>query len=216
MKIKKNIVTYLAYVGFLVCADTSGAATVGFTRVTSNSPVDISSDLTLTVSDGAPATVHFSFTKGAFYDGYITQIYFEDSLSLLSSISFSVGLSSPGVLYDSPATPDHPPGVTPFTATISLDPDNPQPDNGISAGETGVFVGTLINPATLTDLEAAINDGTFRVALHAQGLLDGYSDTFINTSGFGSPIPPNHVPEPGVPMLTSIACIIMLARRVRH
>ena len=205
MKIMPTTVISLVSIGFLVCADTSEAITLGFTRVTSNSAVDISDDLTLEVMNGGPSTVQFSFSKGNMYDGFITQIYFEDSNGLLSSIGFSAGLSTPEVVYDSPATPGHPPGVNPFDTDFSFDPNNPQPKNGISAGEIGTFIGTFESPADFDDLKDAIEEGEFRVALHAQGLLNDESDSFVTEL----------IPEPGVSILSAVAFLILLTRRVR-
>jgi len=205
MKTTKKIVIPLAALGFAFFANISQAASIAFTRVTSNSSVDISEDIFLTVTDGGSQQVLFSFSKGSLFDGFITQIYFQDSVSLLSSMSFLAGLSSANVVYDSPATPSHPPGVNTFNTAFSLKPRNPQPTNGISAGETGVFVGTLASNKSYSQFEESVENGSFNVALHAQGLAGGQSDTCASV----------HAPEPTASLLGGISLIILLTRRVR-
>lgn len=205
MKTTKKMIVSLAALGLMVCANTGGAVTLAFERVTSNSSLDISGDLSLEVTDGGMSTVLFTFSKTGMSDGFITQVYFEDSLSLLTSINFSAMLSTGLVAYHSPATPANPPGVKPFITAFSFAPNNPQPTNGISTGEQGVFIGNLANPATLTDLTEAIENGDLRVALHAQGLLNDESDSFAVVAA----------PEPSASLLGGIALLILLTRRAR-
>lgn len=199
------MIVSLAALGLMVCANTAGAVTLAFERVTSNSSLDIAGDLSLEVTDGGMSTVLFTFSKTGISDGFITQVYFEDSLSLLSSIDFSAMLSTGVVAYNSPAIPGNPPGVNPFITAFSLGPDDPQPTYAISTGEEGAFIGTLANSATFTDLTNAIENGDFRVALHAQGLLNDESDSFALVPA----------PEPTAALLGGIGLLILLSRRTR-
>ncbi|MDA0768014.1 MAG: hypothetical protein O3A87_02345 [Verrucomicrobia bacterium] len=201
------------FVGSLGLSSIASAVSLSFVRQTSNSAVDVAADLSLEVISGGPNTVQFIFSKGALYDGFITQIYFEDGDSLFSVIDFDTVLSSPGVAYASPATPANPPGVNPFATSFSLDPNNPQPTWGISAGENGTFIGTFAGPLSFADVENAITNGTLRFALHAQGLPGGESDSFLAIAGGGPDDPP--LPEPSTSLFGGLALLFLCLRRKR-
>jgi hypothetical protein len=199
-------------VAILATTFSCSAVSLSFIRVTENSPTDIADDLSLNVISGGPTSAIFTFSKGILYSGFITQIYVEDESSLFSLFEFSVALSSPDVAYASPAPPG-PPGVNPFDTSFSAAPNNPQPTNGISAGEHGSFIATYAGPTTFADVETALATGTLRVALHAQGLPGGdKSDSFLAIPG--GPDPP--LPEPGVAFLGGLAILFIYLRRRRQ
>jgi hypothetical protein len=125
---------------FLVTAvlPTDGRAepyTYGFARITRNSPADVASQFSVSVTDERNNQVGFKFTNAVGTPSSITDIYFDDgALFEIASIT-----SSPGVAFSRGARPPNLPGgnaldpVFETTAGFLADSDCPIPENGVDA-----------------------------------------------------------------------------------
>ncbi len=208
--VMKRLLSTLMAGGILVSTLPTSGISLSFTNITNNSP-SIGDDLNLLVVDGGGGTVDFLFSKTGISSGFIAQIYFEDGNSQFSVIDFDVALSSVSAVFDDPATPPDPPGL-PFTTDYSFDANNPAPTWGVSTGETAGFTGTLTGGATFGDVESALTEGALRVALHAQGLAAGASDTYL-----GVPDDPDDppLPEPSSALLSGLGMLLLCLLRKR-
>lgn len=167
------------------------------------------SQLHLDVSEAESNQILFLFTNTGPLPSSITEIYFEDSISLLT---YSNIIQSTGVHYISGATPDNPPGGNQpeykFSSDYSYESSNPSTMNGINPGEQ-LSILFNVNDATFSSLLDAIYKETLRVALHAKGFPGGHSESFINT----------HVPAPEPPSILlfglGVFGVAAIARRRR-
>ena len=175
---------------------------IGFEKLTNNGNIDVSSQLSVDVTDAGGGQVNFKFLNNVGIDSSITDIYFDDGTLLgVASIFDSGG----GVAFSEDATPPNLPGGNgadpDFDATFSADSDPPAAPNGVdSASEWVTIRFNLINGKTFADTLAALDDGDLRIGLHVQSINDaggqGGSDSYIN----GDPGGPN-VPTPGAALL---------------
>jgi hypothetical protein len=160
----------------------ASASTYGFTNITNNGNSDLSSQLSVEVlAVGTQAS--FKFLNNVGIASSITDIYFDDVNSpLFNDIVFSA--ASPGVSFDSSATPGNLPGGNSigFNADYSGGSTSPVPHNGVnSSSEWVTFVGTFAGGNDFNGLIAALNNNTFRIGLHVQaiGRTDG-SDSYVS------------------------------------
>ena len=115
----------------------------------------------------------------------ITDIYFDDDPLAMLNIGSASLTAGTGVAFTSPAAPPSPPPATGFDASYSADSDSPGvPANGINqaaAGSTVEFLQIGFDYAnggtTFAMLLAALNDGRLNIALHAQAIGTGSSET---------------------------------------
>ncbi len=200
----------------------------GFSRISSNSPIDVASQFLVEVDNTGVAAnqVWFKFTNNVGIASSITDVYFDDG-TLLSMVG-SLMTSSAGVIYDSAAKPDNLPGGTVInfetTGGFSADSNAPRLANGVNTNTEWLkIVFNLQTGLTLTDTIAALqwgldNPGStasgLRIGLHVQGIDNDDSDSFVNGGlVFGEN---NAVPEPAsvlVWMSLGAACIV--CRRIR-
>lgn len=154
--------------------------------------VNLGSQLFMTVSDPGNNQVAFTFTNHIGIASSITDVYFDDGTLLgISSLSMS-----PGVAFNTPATPGNLPGGNlanpPFVTTedFSADSDSPVKPEGVNAvGEWLTITFDLISGKTFTETISALTDGSLRVGLHVQAIgTVGGSDSYINNS-FPIPAP---------------------------
>ena len=193
----------------LAGAVSADAATLIFERVTDNGATDISSDLYLEVTDLGGGEALFQLTRGDVYDGFLRNIYFQDTGGQFTTIRFEESFSSPSVSMGSGSSPANPPGLRPFETDWAFDADTPRPSHrSIGPGETGGFIATY--SGTYDDVYFGLIDGSIRVAVHAQGLEDGQSDTFVAIS---QAFP---IPEPSSVMLLGFGGLFLLTRRSRR
>lgn len=141
----------------------------------------------------------------------ITNIYFEDSLDLLSSpsiITFTAVAPDNAVSYSVAADG----GNLPAGQNVGFDSDylfqtNPPPSkNGLDPGESLTVAFQSLE--TYSDLLGAINSGDLRIGLHVQEIgTRGASASFVNVQA---------VPEPGGALLLGAVGVILLVRRRRR
>lgn len=188
---------------------TASAVVVAFQLVPTNDDgnPDISSEITMNVSDLGGGSVLFEIIRGSL-NGSVASVYF-DGDGLLSGMSFSSSDSSLGVDFGSDGSAQ-PPGV-PFSFDIqySFGAVPPPAQNGIDTGETGGFVGVLGGGNTFADIENSLFSGDFSVAMHVIKLGEDEEGSDFYISIPGDPA----IPEPGLSLLGSLGAALLLLRR---
>lgn len=199
--------------GISLGAQNANAVTLGFSVLENNSPIDLSGQLVVDVLDAGAGLVSFRFDNLGPLASSITGIYFDGDgviappLTIADQslgVSFTAGSASPG---DLPGGNNASP---PFDTTAGLlaDSDSGPPGtqtNGINPGEWLVLLATAVSG--FDSIINALISGDLRIGLHVQGLLDGESETYINT-------PPNLIPLPAglLLFLSGLAGIGFLGR----
>jgi hypothetical protein len=119
----------------------------------------------------------------------ITDIYFDDSAHILSSMTI---VNSSGVSYSNGASPTNLPGIAAagvsFTPRYSADSDYPTITDGVNPGE-------YVNFRFKADYNTVVQNLTtncLRLGVYVQGYANGYSESFISTT-----TPPPGAPAPG-------------------
>ncbi len=173
-------------------------------------------DLWLDLTDNGDNTIDFTFGNAG--DGVVTRIYFERTDPWESLLAFSAMTFGPGVEFVPGASPANPPGsiatfgdLGPWNGTLfSTQAVNPQPHNGIGAGETLTLqfnYGGDFN----TLLDALTDPGEFRIVQKIQDLGPGGEYSVWGAT----PVP--EVPEPATGLLLlaglAVAARTGLARR---
>lgn len=140
----------------------------------------------------------------------ITNIYFEDSLDLLSSpsiITYTAVAPDNAVSYSVAAGGGNLPGGQ----NVGFDSDylfktNPPPSkNGLDPGESLTVAFQSLE--SYADLLGAINHGDVRIGIHVQEIgTQGASASFVNVQA---------VPEPGGALLLGAVGVILLVRHRR-
>lgn len=199
--IKKFLVTTVMTLGLAVAfSGYASAVTVGFERITNNSVADASAQLSVDITDGGDgALLDFTVSAGPNPGANIAEIYFDDGPPVLfdpppvvvSQIgaSFEVGNNSPGELPSANnATP-------PFNTTSGLEAEaDGNNATGVTVGDTLILKLIYAGAADFNSVLAALDSGAFRIGLHVRSLLNGQSDSFVNT-------PPQVVPVPAAAWL---------------
>ncbi|WP_375201070.1 VPLPA-CTERM sorting domain-containing protein [Hyphococcus sp.] len=200
--IKKLVSVALAVVAFsFVSVSAAGAVTVGFDRITSNSPADAAGQLSADITDnGTGVLISFAVAAGSNPGANITEIYFSDVSGLFSGMP-SIDSQSAGVSFeaDGSVTPGELPGAnnaTPgFVTTAGLVAEaSGNNATGLTVGETLVLALTYAGGMDFSDVLAALSGGQLRIGLHVRSLLEGESDAFVST-------PPSEVPLPAAAWL---------------
>jgi hypothetical protein len=212
---KKVLLTAIMLGFFILTIPSAKADLFGFVPVEPVNSGTLAYDLAkqLSVNVTSPGTNQVLFTfyndgpSGSAYDvsfpvsSVIAQIYFDEpgTGGLLSAMSIS---NHSGVNFHIGASPGDLPGgtnLTPdFVATIASGADSPSPQNGIGIGE---YLGITLT-SNLSDVLAAINNGSLRIGLHVTGIGE-FSDAFVNLS-----YPPPPVPVPGAVLLGLIGMAV--------
>jgi hypothetical protein len=209
----------------LAGAALADSITLEFERVTDNSDDDLSSQLSVLVTDQGDGTVLFVVTNGTSSSivSCITDVYWGlESGSGTSSASvaglldtevdfLASGSGSPtstGVKFQDGASPADPPGLGGDWAGAAADADPPPAQTGVERGESAGFLLTMLDGVDWDDIVAGFQSGSLRMALHIQSIgTTGDSDTYQSV------VP---VPEPAsVLLLGSAVGVAALARRRR-
>jgi hypothetical protein len=156
-----------------VSAVDSSAYTADFGQITTNSGAFY--DFTAEVND-LGGTVQFVFSAPA---GTISEVYFDDAAGVLGTFTGLYTGTSAGVEFEVGADPANlPAGNTispPFNVTDSFQATSQA--NGVDFGE---FLGIVFNlTGTYGDVTDALDDGSLRLGLHVQDLLNGNSESFV-------------------------------------
>lgn len=166
----------------------------------------------LTVSNAGGGNVAFKVTNdtGA---SMVFNVYFDDSTGLLDSATITNGT---GVNFGADGSPANVPEFAlltpPFNATSAFAAVPPPSMNGlVSAGDNVTFTYSLTDSHTLADIEAALESGDLRVAIHTPGGDDSRGSSGI--VAFGSVIPTPAAAPMGLVLLSGLAMV--RARRAR-
>ncbi len=174
--------------------------TINFFNITNNGNANLSSQLSVQIIDtGISGQVGFKFLNNVGIVSSITDVYFDDGTLL----AISTIVSSTGVSFASPATPNNLPGgnniTPPFVVTDNFSADSNTPNalaNGVNAStESLEIIFNLVSTADVDAVIAALNNGSLRIGMHVQGIgTTNGSDGYVNK-----------VPEPGILILLGIA-----------
>jgi hypothetical protein len=191
-------------VATVVASAAAHATTYNFVGVTNNNATNTSigqSQLSMDVIDTGSGTVSFTFNNSGPQASSITDVYWDDQASLLSTMGTIT--SSTGVSFDPVATPGNLPGgnmigFSTNPASASADSSQPVQPNGVNPGEWLTIVWNLVSGVSFGDVIAALNlggdqAGSLRVGIHVQGFANGGSESLVNT--------PAPVPLPGAALM---------------
>jgi hypothetical protein len=188
-----------------------------FIQITNNGSWGVSEQLLMEVGSKNPNQAIFTFSNTGKIESSICDIYFYGS-SVLSG--FAAIEHGEGVSFDYSAKPPNLPGLNSLIADFSSDSLNPVVKNGVNPGEWIQYTFNLTSGTDLSDVIAALNNGSLRVGLHVQGIsgvqdIDGnkknnenYSESFLTKVS---------VPEPSLILLLGIGigCASLGALRLR-
>jgi hypothetical protein len=159
-------------------------------------------------------SVAFTFTNVGDDASVISEIYFDDgSLLERATITSSAGVSFrtiyEGKGKDGPVNPDNLPGgnnVDPdFEATsmFSVEPENPQPNNGVGPDEWVAITYVLKENMSYSDIIDELNDGVdLRIGMHVIAFDSGSSESFVN-----------NVPEPTTLAILGLGVLFLKRRK---
>ena len=201
------IAIVLACAAFL--SPQAAAISVGFSKVTNNNVENLSSQLSVDITEGLSGAL-FTFYNNVGIASSITDIYFDQgTTSLFSSINV-IDDSGDGVSFSAGANPSNLPGGNPigFSAHFSADSDAPVSQNGVNSSTEWVqFLGTF-NVGTYANLLESLASNDFRIGLHVQSIgIAGGSDGYV--SGITSL--PSTVPVPAAAWLFGSALFGLFA-----
>jgi hypothetical protein len=201
---KRNTTIKTAAVALALGLSSSAfAVSYNFTKISSNAPDDLGSQLAVDVTDAGSGKVDFKFTNNGSIASVIAQIYFDNTGGTLGAMITPFVDSGAGVSFSSGANPGNLPSgnnLNPdFVATAAASADNPAPSKGINNGATDWLTISFNLAATKSyqDVINALNLGpdndSLRIGLHVTGIgTSGQSDAYV-TEG-------NRVPDGGTTM----------------
>ncbi|MEW5912656.1 MAG: PEP-CTERM sorting domain-containing protein [Thermodesulfobacteriota bacterium] len=191
-------------------ADTIQPLELGFSRITSNSPYGDQVDVLMSISQLDSDSLLFRFTNQSSLSSVVSEIYFQDSDSLVSSLQIRNDLSVGKVYFTYGASPSDLPsgGSVNFSTSFAVEAKSPAPKWGISPGESLSLILNLTSSAAVNALVMGLSDQSFAVGLHITSIAGSQSDSFVNT-----PPPGSGVPEPGTMALMGSALLSGLGLR---
>lgn len=170
----------------LLFVTSASAEVFTFLRVTNNNIEDLSSQLSVNVTDAGSGQVSFQFLNNVGIASSVTQIYFDNgagayltalALGTQTGVDFSIG----------GAPPDLPGGnAVSFSANYRATADAPVSPNGINSATDSL---QLLGSGLFANVIAGLTSGDLRIGLHIQsiGQRDG-SDSYV-TGGTPSAVP---------------------------
>jgi hypothetical protein len=222
------LIGFLAAVAMLLLGGSSAmAVTLGFDCISNNLAGDCaigSAQLQVEALAGPGANqVSFTFTNtdpdpnppDEAQASSITAVYFDDDgdpdpllLSIASilngtGVDFDVGANPPNVPAGNGADPDFD-----NTGDLDADAEPPTQPNGVNPNETLTIIANLTTGTSFADVEAALADGSLRIAIHVQGFATGGSESFVNDGEV--------VPEPSLGLLLAGPLIGLIVRSRRR
>jgi hypothetical protein len=216
---------YRLFITAIVCLSLSRMASAGlvlpFTRITSDSAIDISSQLQLEVdqTNVGPSQVRFKISNLGPVTSNIAEIYWQDACALLSNLATLAVDTTSGVGFQ---YLDANPGSLPagntigFVTAFAADEGKPggpgavDPGTGIMAGTMAAFQFDITAPNTYQMIEDALLSGDLRVGLHVRSINEGVigggtGDSFVSA-----------VPEPSAFLLLGlVGSVTIVWRRLR-
>ncbi len=225
--LRSGVAVFVAAVGMAAAAAEAGPV-YGFTRVTRNGGVDISSQLTMEVErvNGGRA-VQFTFRNTGTVPSAIADIAIDDH-SLLNIAQMVSGTG--GVNFVRAANPGPLPGgdVINFNTTMGLTAAGEGMEGGITPGESLTVQYDLVYGQSPFDTESALQVamenpdqdvvGGLRIGLVVQGIGgEGVADTFVSTPVLVSPSESGHsAPLPGAGAMGLVGLLAVAGRRRRR
>lgn len=198
-------------------ASAANAVTYTFSSVSNNLAGDVAigeAQLSLEVLDAGGGIVSFTFANAGPSASSITELYWDDSTSVLSAfrnptpftysgagLAFSIGATPPNLPSGNTATPA-------FSADFAADSDSPEPHNGVNPGESVTAYFTY--NSSFDSVIAALDNSDLRVGIHVTAFASRGSESFMNN-------PPSVVPVPAaLPLMLSAFGIGAFVTRKRR
>jgi hypothetical protein len=203
MKFSSLVPSVLAAAGVAVTASMmpAEAATFGFQKITNNNVEDLSSQLSIDVTEIGSGQVQFKYTNNGSISSNIAEIYVDGGVGILSASPTVVNF--PGTNFSLGANPNALPGGNSVNVTDNKFNDYAA-DNGSDgtggANNNNEMVAlnfNLVGGQDFDDVLGAITGGQLKFGAHIRsiGVADG-SDSYVNTPNMITPPPTEPVPEP--------------------
>ncbi|MBD2152142.1 hypothetical protein H6F44_18750 [Pseudanabaena sp. FACHB-1277] len=199
------IATTVAAVTTISAPIAANAATFNFNNIVADNAGELKGDplaqfLSMDVTASGGGTLFkFSLAENSlpgFGGSFIRQVFIDGSTTLLGTATVNSGnVVVGGVAFSGGASSQNfaQGNKVGFSTDYYFNRNNGAANvNAIQEGES---LGVLFANANFNNVIAAINSGDLRVGYHAQGLIDGASDSYIN--GIPTTPPPKPVPVPG-------------------
>jgi hypothetical protein len=189
----------ISAVMFCLPASLQAAETFSFTRITSNSSVDVADQLSVKVSDEGSGEISFLFKNTGPIASTITSVYFIDA-SLLTPLNTGIA-GSTGVGFSWDNKPKN--FQSAYVVSSSAGAISPPAQYGVDPGEWL----QLTLAGNFEEVMSALNSNTMLIGLHVQSIASGGdSDKFV-TCGNYNPAP--IVPAPGAVALAGIGTALV-------
>jgi len=194
------------------------AATISFTRITSNAATDIASQFSLEVDQSGVAAdeVRFKLSGSGPLSFEVGEVYWDDDLGLLAgNLMLIPADTTAGVGYQfTNVNPGNLPGGNGigFSADFAGDEGSSgggpsgDPGDGVMAGQMAGFKFDLAMGASLQAVIDAIQGDDLRFGMHVRSIGGGESDGFVTTG----------VPEPASCIVLLLGGLLSLGVRARR
>lgn len=218
------IATTVAAVTTISTPVAADAATIDFNNIVADNADEQKGDplaqfLSMDVTASGGGTLFkFSLADNSlpgFGGSFIRQVFIDGSTTLLGAATVNSGnVVVGGVAFSGgPSNQNFAQGNKVGFSTDYYFNRNNGPAN-VNAIQKGESLGVLFANANFNNVIAAINSGDLRVGYHAQGLIDGASDSYINA--IPSTPPPKPVPVPGFLLGFAVAGGFGVARVLKN
>ncbi len=188
MNIRSKIKTLVASAVIAVAgATTASAVTYSFVGLTNNNVTNTQTgeaQFSVEVTSAGSSLVSFLFENSGPLLSSITQIYFEDGTpDILGGINNIISGAGTDFVENTrrnlllPGAGGGPNGL--MVEAFGAQPTSPVQPNGVNPGEFVEVIIDLVGGATIGDVYSQLNNGDLLVGFHAQGFVDGGSESFL-------------------------------------
>lgn len=205
-------ITLLALVVSCLSASAEAGMQYGFWSISNTSATNSTAganQLQVDVSDAGAGKVKFTFSNAGSKSLSITDIYFDNSVNVLTSLS-SIQNPSSGVSFKTGASPNTLPYASNvgFFTSQSLNTESSTITSGVNQGESVGLTMNLASGRSYLDVLNAMANSSLRVGLYVRGFSNGGAESFVNNANNVGGVP--IVPEPSSMALAGLAGVGLL------